>query len=306
MPYLSPMNISLLNFSLMKNKWVLGARPKTLPAALSPILLGTGLGIHEFGKINLLNFILTLVIGLGLQIAVNYANDYSDGIKGSDANRVGPVRLVASGLAEAKAVKRAAFIAIAISSLAGLYFAQRTTYWFLLVGALAIIATWGYTGGEKPYGYRGFGEISVFIFFGLVATIGTYYGQCKEITLVSFWAASAMGFFSCAILMANNIRDIPTDREVGKKTLAVRVGDSTARWLNIIFLLLPLASSVLMGVKEPWYLFALVFLIPIFRLIRIVRSKAVGKDLIALLAGVGKVQLAFAALLSLIAIVTKK
>jgi 1,4-dihydroxy-2-naphthoate octaprenyltransferase len=279
---------------MSNNPWILGARPKTLPAVLSPIILGIAIGYHENKVFNLINAILVLIIGLALQIAVNYANDYSDGIKGSDTNRVGPIRLVGSGLASPQAVKRAAFIAIGIASIFGLYFASRTSWLLLLVGVLAIFATWGYTGGKNPYGYRGLGEVSVFIFFGLVATIGSSYGQSKNISWLPIIFSIAMGTFSCGILMANNIRDLPMDREVGKKTLAVRIGDSNSRKLVILFLITPYLILILASIKTPWLLIALITLIPTFKLIKIIRRQAVGKELIPVLAGVGKIQLGYA------------
>ncbi len=284
----------------MANRWIVGARPKTLPAVVSPVLLGVCFGAKDKSHLNWINLLLVFIIGLGLQIAVNYANDYSDGIKGSDANRVGPVRLVASGLASAKAVKNAALITIAISAIAGLIFASRTSYWFLLIGIAAIWATWGYTGGKNPYGYKGFGEISVFIFFGLVATIGAYYGQAFHFNLNIFWAACGMGSFSCAILMANNIRDLPTDQVVGKKTLAVRLGDSWARRLNIAFLLMPFLFLVLFGIQKPVLLIAYILLPLTYPLIKIIVSKSVGPQLIKLLANTSRLQLIYATLLSLL------
>ncbi|MSY16230.1 MAG: 1,4-dihydroxy-2-naphthoate octaprenyltransferase, partial [Actinobacteria bacterium] len=160
------------------NKWIIGARIKTLPAAISPVLVGTALAT----QINWLNATLALTVSLSLQIAVNYANDFSDGIRGTDNNRVGPIRLVGSGLATAKAVKNAAFISLAIAAIAGLFLAIQTSYWLIAVGAISILAAWGYTGGKKPYGYLGFGELSVFIFFGLVATVGSYYVQTGGIS----------------------------------------------------------------------------------------------------------------------------
>ena len=185
------------------NKWVLGARPRTLPAAITPVIVAVAIA---YPTLDLLNALLALIVGLSLQIAVNYANDYSDGIKGSDANRIGPIRLVASGIAGAAQVKRAAFIAFGFAAFAGLYLSFRTSYWLIAIGAAAIIAAWRYTGGENPYGYRGLGEIYVFIFFGLVATLGTYFGQTGEITIEATMAAISNGAIACALLAVNNIQ----------------------------------------------------------------------------------------------------
>ena len=173
--------------------------------------------------------LLALIVALGLQIAVNYSNDYSDGIRGTDDVRVGPTRLTASGLASAKAVKRAAFLSFGVACVAGLLLASISSWWILIVGAISILAAWGYTGGHTPYGYRGFGELSVFTFFGVVATVGTYYVQTLEFSTAAFAASVSMGSLSCALLVINNIRDRAQDAQVGKKTLAVRLGDENAR-----------------------------------------------------------------------------
>ena len=216
------------------NKWILGARPRTLSAAIAPVLIASALAGSEF---NWFRAALALKVAVWLQIGVNYANDYSDGVKGTDENRVGPTRLVASGLATAKAVKNAAFISFAIASVAGVWLSLLTSPLLILIGMLAIAAAWGYTGGKNPYGYSGLGEISVFTFFGLVATMGTYYVQTENITVLSFIVSIPMGALACAILEINNIRDRAHDELVGKRTIAVRLGDTNARRLFVSLLL---------------------------------------------------------------------
>ena len=193
---------------------------------------------------------LALIVSLSLQVGVNYANDYSDGIKGTDDNRVGPTRLVASGLASAKSVKQAAFIAFAISAVVGLVLALSTSLWLIAVGAAAILAAWTYTGSKRPYGYLGLGEISVFLFFGLVATMGSYYVQTEKITWQSFMVAIPMGSLACAILAINNLRDRAQDELVGKRTLAVRLGDARARKLFIALLLLAHVAAISVSDKN--------------------------------------------------------
>lgn len=203
------------------NKWIIGVRVRTLPAAIAPVLVGTAYA----NSINWINAALALIVSLSLQIAVNYANDYSDGVRGSDTNRVGPIRLVASGLASAKSVKNASFLSFIIAAISGVFLAINVSYWLFAVGAISIWAAWGYTGGKKPYGYLGFGEISVFVFFGLVATVGSYYVQTQQINWQIILLSFPIGSLSCAILSANNLRDLPEDAKVGKRTLAVQIGE---------------------------------------------------------------------------------
>jgi 1,4-dihydroxy-2-naphthoate polyprenyltransferase len=214
--------------------WVAGARLRTLPLAIAPVLLGAcmPMAYHTFSVVL---EILALVVAIMLQIGVNYANDYSDGIRGTDAHRVGPVRLVGSGSIKAAEVKRAAFIAFAVAALAGLGIVLITHLWWLIaVGISAILAAWFYTGGKRPYGYAGLGDVMVFIFFGLVATVGTSYIQQGYVDQTEVLLGAAAGFFACAVLMVNNLRDRVTDQHVGKKTLSVRVGPT---WSKVIFLL---------------------------------------------------------------------
>jgi len=223
------------------NKWILGARPRTLPAAIAPVLVAIALVGSDF---NWLRAVLALKVAVWLQIGVNFANDYSDGVKGTDADRVGPTRLVASGMATANSVKSAAFVSFAIASVAGTWLAFLTSPLLILVGIVSIAAAWGYTGGKNPYGYRGLGELSVFLFFGVIATMGTYYAQTEEITLLSFIVSIPMGALSCAILSINNLRDRPKDQLVGKLTLAVRIGDRKARLMYVGLLVLAHLAAI--------------------------------------------------------------
>jgi 1,4-dihydroxy-2-naphthoate octaprenyltransferase len=234
---------------------------------------------------------------LSLQIGVNYANDYSDGVKGTDDNRIGPMRLVASGAAPARQVKSAAYLALSSAALFGLILALQTTLWFIAIGALAIAAAWGYTGWKNPYGYFGFGELAVFVFFGLVATMGTYFAQTGELTLKSLLVSIPMGCLSCALLAINNLRDRAVDELVGKRTLAVRLGDASARKAFISLLLI--AHISVLFLLQPWTLLTLLLLPMTFSLIKAIRGGAVGAQLIPLLGTTGKLQLRFAILLSL-------
>ena len=276
------------------NKWVLGARPRTLPAAIAPVVVASALAGSDF---NWFRAALALKVGVWLQIGVNYANDYSDGIKGTDENRVGPIRLVASGLASAKAVKNAAFISFAIASVAGLWLSLLTSPILVLIGILAIAAAWGYTGGKNPYGYRGLGEVSVFTFFGLVATMGSYYAQTEKITLLSFIVAIPMGALSCAILEINNIRDRPQDELVGKRTLAVRLGDVNARRGFVSLLVLAHVAAV--ATLIPTAMLTLLVAPMSYSISKLVLSGVSGKELIPVLGRTGKLQLVFAIVFAL-------
>ena len=217
-------------------QWVAGARPRTLPAAVAPVLAGTGVAAYD-GDAVWWKALLALVVSLALQVGVNYANDYSDGIRGTDADRVGPMRLVGSGVATPGSVKAAALAAFGVAAVAGLVLAASTAWWLVAVGAVAVAAAWFYTGGSKPYGYLGLGEVMVFVFFGLVAVLGTQYVQAERFTLVGLYAACGIGALACAILVANNLRDIPTDTVAGKMTLAVRLGDPRTRALYVFLVL---------------------------------------------------------------------
>ena len=276
------------------NKWIVGARVKTLPAAVAPVLIGTSYA----QKINWGNAFLALVVSLFLQIAVNFANDYSDGVRGTDTHRIGPVRLVASGLASASSVKVAALISFLIAAIAGFVLALNISPWLFLVGAASIWAAWGYTGGKKPYGYFGFGELSVFIFFGLVATVGSYYIQTEQFNWQIFLLAIPVGTLSCAILAVNNLRDLPQDDLVGKRTMAVRIGEKNTR---VFFMLLLVTAQVTALAAASISSLALITLIcsPItYSVVRQVLNGAVGAELIEVLSKTAKLQLVMASLLA--------
>jgi 1,4-dihydroxy-2-naphthoate octaprenyltransferase len=276
------------------NKWILGARPRTLPAAIAPVLVAVALVGND---INWLRAVLALKVAVWLQIGVNFANDYSDGVKGTDADRVGPIRLVASGIATARSVKFAAFISFAIASMAGTWLALLTSPLLILVGIFSIAAAWGYTGGKNPYGYRGLGELSVFLFFGVIATMGTYYAQTEELTLLSFIVSIPMGALSCAILSINNLRDRPKDQLVGKQTVAVRIGDRKARLMYVGLLVLAHLAAV--ATLIPTTLLTLLALPMSFSISRQVLSGISGKDLIPVLGRTGKLQMFFAILFAI-------
>jgi 1,4-dihydroxy-2-naphthoate octaprenyltransferase len=275
------------------NKWILGARPRTLPAAIAPVIVATALVGADF---SLLRAALALKVAVWLQIGVNFANDYSDGVKGTDADRVGPIRLVASGMATAKSVKAAALISFAIASIAGAWLALLTSPLLIAVGVLSIAAAWGYTGGKNPYGYKGLGELSVFLFFGVIATMGTYYAQTEELTLLSFIVSIPMGALSCAILAINNLRDRPKDALVGKLTVAVRIGDRKARLMFALLLLV--AHLAVIATLIPTTLLTLLALPMSISISRQVLSGISGKELIPLLGKTGKLQMFFSILLA--------
>jgi 1,4-dihydroxy-2-naphthoate octaprenyltransferase len=287
------------------SKWLAGARPRTLPAAIAPVLVGTSLIHSDKRSINLLNGLAALLVSLLLQIAVNFSNDYSDGIRGTDKNRVGPMRLVASGLATAKHVKAAAYFCFFLASFCGLFLASRTSWWLIPSGLICIIAAWTYTGGAKPYGYSGFGEISVFIFFGVVATVGSYFVQSGKITWQSFLVSIPMGTLSCAILSINNLRDLPKDALVSKKTLAVRIGDKNARKMFVGLILLAYFASFMTAVITPWALATIIFFPMGVKISQNVISGAQGAALIPILGKVGKLQLLIAVALA-IALLTQR
>ena len=270
------------------NIWIQGARPRTLPAAIAPVIVATVLAGREWKPVQAL---LALIVSLALQIAVNYSNDYSDGIRGTDDDRVGPVRLVASGLASAQSVKRAAQLSFLIACIAGLVLASLSAWWVILIGIASVLAAWGYTGGHTPYGYRGFGELSVFTFFGVVATVGTYYVQTLEITVAAFAASIPMGALSCALLAINNIRDIPGDQVVGKKTLAVKLGDKNARRFFVALLITAYIFPIFTG--HTLALLTLATAPAAYAIAREVLAGAKGADLIPLLGRTGQLQLHF-------------
>jgi 1,4-dihydroxy-2-naphthoate octaprenyltransferase len=278
---------------LSASNWVAGARPRTLPAAISPVLAGTGVAAYDDDAV-WWKALLALVVALALQVGVNYANDYSDGIRGTDAERVGPMRLVGSGTASPGAVRRAAFLAFGVAAVAGLVLAATTAWWLVAVGALCVLAAWFYTGGSRPYGYLGLGEVMVFVFFGLVAVIGTAYVQIEAWRWSALAAAVGIGAIACAILVANNLRDIPTDRIAGKNTLAVRLGDARTRALYVLLLLVALAALVGVALATSWWaLLALVYAAPSVRASSLVRSGAVGPGLIPVLQLTGVAELLY-------------
>ena len=275
------------------NKWILGARPRTLPAAIAPVVVASALVGTDF---NWFRAALALKVAVWLQIGVNFANDYSDGVKGTDADRVGPIRLVASGMASARSVKAAAFISFAIASVAGTWLALLTSPLLIFVGIISIAAAWGYTGGKNPYGYKGLGELSVFLFFGVIATMGTYYAQTEELTLLSFIVSIPMGALSCAILSINNLRDRPKDELVGKLTVAVRIGDRNARRMYVALLIL--AHFAAIATLIPTALLTVLALPMSLSISRQVLSGISGKELIPLLGKTGKLQMLFSILLA--------
>jgi 1,4-dihydroxy-2-naphthoate octaprenyltransferase len=273
-------------------QWLAGARPRTLPAAVSPVLAGTGVAAYGDEAV-WWKAALALVVSLALQVGVNYANDYSDGVRGTDADRVGPMRLVGSGAATPGAVKRAAFVAFGVAGVAGLALAASTAWWLVVVGAASVAAAWFYTGGSKPYGYLGLGEVMVFVFFGLVAVLGTAYVQTEELTVLGLYVACGIGALACAILVANNLRDIPTDRAAGKITLAVRLGDRSTRRLYMILIAAALVLAVRVAISTTWWaLLALVFVLPAARAVGIVRS-AQGPALVPALQLTGLAELGY-------------
>jgi 1,4-dihydroxy-2-naphthoate octaprenyltransferase len=265
-------------------QWLAGARPRTLPAACSPVIAGTGLAVFENGAW-WLAAILALLVSVALQVGVNYANDYSDGIRGTDAARVGPLRLVGSGLASPSVVKRAAFVCFGIAGLAGLALVILTQQWWLLaVGVACVLAAWYYTGGKRPYGYAGFGEVSVFVFFGLVAVCGTAYVQVGRVSLATLLTGVWVGALACAILVANNLRDIRGDAQVGKRTLATRLGDARTRGLYAILVTLTSLMIILVAYLTTWWaLLGLAGLALIVPAVRIVLSGGRGPTLIGVL-----------------------
>ncbi|MFZ3414923.1 1,4-dihydroxy-2-naphthoate polyprenyltransferase [Arthrobacter sp. 3Tela_A] len=241
-------------------QWFEGARPRTLPMAVAPVIIGSA-AAFDLGGFRWLNAVLAAVVAILLQVGVNYANDYSDGVRGTDDNRVGPLRLTGSGAAPAKSVKYAAFLCFGLAMAAGLALVILSQAWFLLlVGVGCIAAAWGYTGGRNPYGYLGLGDVFVFVFFGLVATLGTTYTQAGQVNAAAWIGAVSTGLIATALLMANNVRDIPTDRESGKRTLAVRLGDDAARISYVMMLALALLLPLLLVGDYPWVLLVLLLL----------------------------------------------
>ena len=280
------------------NRWVLGARPRTLPAAIVPVVVGTACAVGEGGVIAW-RAVAALAVALALQVATNYQNDVADGVRGTDTGRVGPTRLVASGLATPSAVKKAALVAMLVAAVAGLALAVAVTPWLLLVGAASFAAGYFYTGGPRPYGYIGLGEVFVFVFFGVVATVGSAFVQIEAITAVAVVASIPVGLLATALLVVNNLRDIPTDGPAGKKTLAVRMGDRKTRFfyvglIVIAFVVLPVFGALGRPLAALAFLAVLVARKPVQRVL----EGASGPALIPVLGETGRLQIVFGALLA--------
>ena len=279
-------------------RWILGARPRTLPAAVVPVLVGTAVAAGS--GIIWWRALAALVVALALQVAVNYANDLSDGVRGTDGpERVGPQRLVGSGLATPQEVRLAMLGAFGVAAMAGLSLAAAVTPWLLLVGVASVAAGWFYTGGPRPYGYLGLGEVFVFVFFGLVATVGSAYVHQQQVPAVAWLAATAVGFLACALLVVNNLRDLPGDAEAGKRTLAVRLGDRRTRLLYVALLDGALVVGSLCALDRRWAALVLGAGILAGPAVRIVLGGAEGRDLVDVLGRTGRTQLAAGALLAL-------
>jgi 1,4-dihydroxy-2-naphthoate octaprenyltransferase len=284
-------------------QWLAGARPRTLPAALSPVLLGTG-AAAGLGSASAWRALLAAVVSLALQVGVNYANDYSDGVRGTDADRVGPLRLTASGTARPRQVLTAALLAFAVAGAAGVVLvALAGSWWLLAVGAVAVVAAWTYTGGPRPYGYAGLGEVFVFVFFGLVAVLGTTYTQAGRIDAASVAAAVGVGSLACAILVVNNLRDVPTDAVAGKRTLAVRIGEEATRRLYLVLVAVPFLVVLALAPGRPAVLAGLLCLPLAIRPVQVVlgrgRPAARGFALVPVLGMTGSLQLCWALLVAI-------
>ncbi|MGD1012400.1 MAG: 1,4-dihydroxy-2-naphthoate polyprenyltransferase [Acidimicrobiales bacterium] len=277
--------------------WVSGARPRTLPAAVVPVVVGSA-AASAGGSVIWWRSAAALVVALAIQVGTNYANDYADGVRGTDAERVGPVRLVASGVAAPRKVQIAAFVSFAVAGAAGLLVALATTPWLLVVGAACVAAGWFYSAGPKPYGYAGLGEIFVFVFFGLVAVVGTTYVSLGRVTTLAVVAAVPVGLLSTALLVVNNLRDIDTDRQSGKNTLAVRFGAPATRWLYAACVIGALGLVAVVAVWRPVALVALLSAVAAWSPVRRVLRRAEGRDLVTALAETGRLQLLFGALLA--------
>lgn len=303
--------------------WLAGARPRTLPAAIVPVVVGTAVaagmryptwfmdapnsGVIFSQDPNHLKYLIiwravaAMVVALFIQIGTNFANDYSDGVKGTDnETRVGPIRLVGSGLKSPAAVKQAAFASFGVAALAGLALAAATTWWLIPLGLVCFAAGWLYTGGPKPYGYYGFGELFVFVFFGLVATAGSTFVQLERVPWLVVACAVPVGALATALLVINNLRDIPTDMVAGKRTLAVRLGDQRTRVLYVVLMVVPyLALPFIAGLgRRPYAILAFAAIFVAQKPVLIVLQKAKGPALIPVLGGTGRVQLVYGVLLA--------
>ncbi|MFV1990234.1 MAG: 1,4-dihydroxy-2-naphthoate polyprenyltransferase [Acidimicrobiales bacterium] len=276
---------------LANNPWIAGARLRTLPAAIVPVAVGTGAAFGEGIAITAWRAAAAMFVALALQIATNFANDYSDGVRGTDEGRTGPARLVGSGAVDAKHVKLAAFAMFGVAALAGLSLVVAVGPELILVGIASIAAGWFYTGGSRPYGYAGFGELFVFVFFGLVATMGSTYVQIEQLTTESFLAAFIVGFFATALLVTNNLRDIPTDKRSSKNTLAVRLGDLRTRTLYVGLLVAAAVTLGLLSVLRPWAALGFLAFPLLFTPVTAVRNNAVGAALVPVLVATARAQL---------------
>ena len=281
---------------------MIGARPRTLPAAVVPVAVGSSVAVGTGAALSLWRCFAALLVSLAIQIGTNYANDYSDGIRGTDsAVRVGPPRLVGSGLAAPAQVKRAAMVAFGFAALVGLALAAAAGWQLILVGAACFLAAWFYTGGPKPYGYLGLGEVFVFVFFGLVATAGTTYVLIERLSGLALAASLPVGLAAVALLVVNNLRDIGTDATSGKRTLAVRIGDPATRtlYMGLVFSVIITAALVAVG-SGRWTALLVLGALPLVRgPVQNVRSGASGRDLIAVLGATGRLQLAAGGLFAL-------
>jgi 1,4-dihydroxy-2-naphthoate polyprenyltransferase len=279
-------------------EWVEGARPRTLGAAVAPVLVGTSAAAADAGGVIWWRAAGALVVALALQVGVNYANDYSDGVRGTDRDRKGPLRLTATGTASPAAVKRAAGLAFAVAAVVGLVLSLVVNPWLLLVGVASIGAAVLYTGGPKPYGYLGLGEIMVLVFFGFVATIGSAYVQVEYVPGAAWWGSLVVGLLACAILVVNNVRDVPTDAVTGKRTLAVRMGAVNARRLFVGCYAGAFLAVVVIGVTQPWALLGLLALPLGVAPVRIVLTRADPPSLVAALVATSRLEVVVAVLVS--------
>jgi 1,4-dihydroxy-2-naphthoate polyprenyltransferase len=279
-------------------QWVEGARPRTLPNAIAPVIAGTGAAAWLHAAV-WWKALLALVVAVAMIIGVNYANDYSDGIRGTDDVRAGPLRLVGSRLATPRSVLTAAVVSLGVAAVAGLALAVFSAPWLIAVGAVCIAGAWLYTGGSKPYGYLGLGEVAVFVFFGLVAVLGTQYTQALRVDWVGAALAVAMGSLSSAVLVANNLRDIPTDAESGKITLAVRLGDARTRLLYQALVALAFALTLVLMLATPWCAVGFVAAPLALRAVRPVRRGSGGKELIPVLRDTGLTMLVWSVAVAL-------
>ena len=273
-------------------QWLAGTRPRTLPAAVVPVLIGSGVALG-YSRFSWWRALLALAVALALQVGVNFANDYSDGVRGSDAKRVGPVRLVAAGLATPRHVLFAAFSCFLVAGAAGLFLAAVTAWWLVAVGFACVAAAWFYTGGPRPYGYHGLGEVFVFAFFGVVAVAGTAYVQMDRFSWLGLAASVPAGLLACALLIVNNLRDINGDTLAGKRTLAVRLGDARSRTGYLLAVVLPFCCAALIGIYRPFTLLVLLVVPLALVPVRAVRAGATGPALIKTLGQTGRLQMAF-------------